>query len=73
MNFEPPQAAQPSGSQISRLFHFRGDYTLDADYSLNYFMWNEPGAYEFDGDGFGMGKENPFMHMFEAKTGLFQV
>jgi hypothetical protein len=73
MNWESPQAAQPAGNHLSRYFHFRGDYSLDADYSLNYFLWNEPGAYVFDGDGFGLGQPLPFMHMFEARTGLFQV
>lgn len=68
-NYESPEVFL-SGQSISRLFHFRGDYSLDADYSLNYFQWNNPS------DNFLqllIGKrKNPFMHMFETRTGLFQ-
>ncbi len=71
-NWEPPQAAQPTGDHLSRLFHFRGDYSLDADYSLNYFQWNNPAGIGAPHDVVGA-KANPFMYMLETRTGLFQV
>ncbi len=68
-NWESPYNTLAGDSRLSR-FHFRGDYRLDADISLNYFQWSHPR------DGFIkqlIGQhENPFMHMFETKTGLFQ-
>jgi hypothetical protein len=68
-NFESPEVFL-SGQSISRLFHFRGDYALGADYSLNYFQWNNP-ADVFLQQYVGK-RENPFMHMFKTRTGLFQ-
>jgi hypothetical protein len=71
-NWETPQAAQPAGDYHSRLFHFQGNYRLDADYSLNYFQWNKPGGIGAPHEVVG-NQPNPFMHMFETRTGLFQV
>ncbi len=71
-NWESPQAAQPAGNHLSRLFHFRGDYSLDADYSLNYFQWNKPEGIGSVNEAVGSGV-NPFLDMFETRTGLFQV
>jgi hypothetical protein len=68
-NWESPHAAL-SGQHLSRLFHFRGDYSLDGDYSLNYFQWNNPSD-KFLRQLIGE-HNNPFMHMFETRTGLFQ-
>jgi hypothetical protein len=66
-NWESPHAAL-SGQHLSRLFHYRGDYSLDADYSQNYFQWNNPTALrQLIGD-----RKDPFMYMFQTRTGLFQ-
>jgi hypothetical protein len=39
---------------------------------LNYFQWNNPGAIGAAHEVVG-NQSNPFMHMFETRTELFQV